>query len=51
MTVTYLNDAWDGTAATDRNLYLDSASYNGAEVANSSVHMLGQGAYSLPFHS
>ena len=51
VTITYLNDAWDGTAATDRNLYLDSASYNGAEVANASVHMLGQGAYSLPFHN
>ena len=35
VTVNYLNDAYAGTAATDRNLYVDGASYDGAPVANS----------------
>jgi hypothetical protein len=34
VSVAFLNDRWDGTAATDRNLYLDSATYNGAAVGN-----------------
>lgn len=29
--MTFLNDAWGGTAATDRNLYLDGLSYNGVD--------------------
>ena len=29
VTVTFLNDAWGGSAATDRNLYLDQISTNG----------------------
>jgi len=28
--VQFLNDAWGGTASTDRNLYFEAASYNGA---------------------
>jgi hypothetical protein len=32
VTVTFLNDAYDGTPATDRNLYLDGASLNGSDV-------------------
>src|ERR687893_1225772 len=31
--VTFLNDRWDGTAATDRNLYVDAVTYNGQAVA------------------
>ncbi|MBV1798787.1 carbohydrate-binding domain-containing protein [Siccirubricoccus sp. G192] len=31
--VQFLNDAWGGSAATDRNLHVDSASYNGAAVS------------------
>ena len=27
--VKFLNDAWDGTPATDRNLYVDGGAYNG----------------------
>jgi len=30
--LTFLNDAYGGTPATDRNLYLDGATYNGATV-------------------
>lgn len=29
VTVEFLNDAYDGTAATDRNLYIDGLTYNG----------------------
>ena len=29
VTVNFLNDAWTGTAASDRNLYVDGVSYNG----------------------
>ena len=31
--VKFLNDAWGGTAATDRNLHVDAATYNGKAVA------------------
>jgi Ca-dependent carbohydrate-binding module xylan-binding len=30
--IDFLNDAYDGSAATDRNLYVDGASYNSAAV-------------------
>ena len=33
VSVKFLNDAWGGTAATDRNLHVDSATYNGKAVA------------------
>jgi Ca2+-binding RTX toxin-like protein len=31
--VTFLNDAWGGAAGSDRNLYVDGATYNGAAVS------------------
>jgi Ca-dependent carbohydrate-binding module xylan-binding len=31
--VNFLNDAYGGTATTDRNLYVDEATYNGSAVA------------------
>jgi hypothetical protein len=43
LTVNFLNDAWGGTTATDRNLYVDGIAYNGAEVANSVKAMLHGG--------
>jgi hypothetical protein len=33
VTVTFLNDLWNGSAATDRNLHIDGATFNGAAVA------------------
>ena len=33
VTVEFLNDAYGGSAATDRNLYVDGATYNGAALA------------------
>jgi glucose/arabinose dehydrogenase len=40
LTVNFLNDDWGGSAAADRNLYLESATYNGAAVAGATA-MLG----------
>ncbi len=45
LAVSFLNDAWGGTAATDRNLYLDSASFNGAAVPNAATALLSQGTH------
>src|ERR687893_579506 len=38
--VTFLNDAWGGTAATDRNLHIDAATYNGKAVAGAAQVVL-----------
>jgi hypothetical protein len=40
LTVNFLNDDWGGTPDTDRNLYLESAVYNGTAVAGAAA-MLG----------
>lgn len=47
--MTFLNDAWGGTAATDRNLYLDGLSYNGTD-AKQAAALLGNGSrdFSIP---
>ncbi len=50
VSLTFLNDAYDGTPATDRNLYLDGATYNGAEVAGSHLTFLSAGTQSLAVH-
>ncbi|MCJ2087150.1 hypothetical protein MKK88_14315, partial [Methylobacterium sp. E-005] len=47
--VNFLNDASGGTASLDRNLYVDSATYNGASVANAHFTMLSQGAQTFTF--
>ena len=49
VTVTFLNDAWGGTAATDRNLYLEGATYNGAAVAGASAVFEVQGPRNFAF--
>jgi hypothetical protein len=38
--ITFLNDAYGGSSSTDRNLYVDSATYNGQTVAGSSAALL-----------
>jgi beta-glucanase (GH16 family) len=43
--VDFLNDAWGGTAATDRNLYVDGATYNGASVGGAAQN--GYGTYTV----
>ena len=44
ISVAFINDKWDGTAATDRNLYLDGAFYNGQNVAGAAATLLSNGA-------
>jgi len=48
--VHFLNDAYGGTAATDRNLYVESASYNGAEVSGGKLTLLSSGESTFQFH-
>jgi len=43
VSVKYLNDAYGGTAATDRNLYLTSANYDGQAYANVNEGMYSTG--------
>jgi len=42
VTVNFLNDAWGGTSATDRNLYVNSITYNGTNT-NQNAALLNQG--------
>ncbi|MGE7416608.1 carbohydrate-binding domain-containing protein, partial [Methylobacterium tarhaniae] len=44
VSVNFLNDAYGGSAATDRNLYIDGATYRGAAVADAAQTLLGAGA-------
>ena len=39
VTVNFLNDAWGGTAATDRNLYVNGLSYDGTATGQSAALM------------
>lgn len=41
--VNFLNDRWDGTEATDRNLHLEAASYNGQTVAGAAADLMSAG--------
>ena len=45
--VAFLNDAWGGTAATDRNLYVNGISYNGTAVGGGSAALLSNGVASF----
>jgi len=44
VSVNFLNDAWGGTPETDRNLYVEGASYNGAEVSGAHLVLTWAGA-------
>ena len=44
--VNFLNDAWGGTAATDRNLYVNGISYDGAATGQSAA-LMGAGPKSF----
>ena len=50
VSLNFLNDAYNGSAATDRNLYLDGATYDGAAVAGSKLALMSSGAQSLTVH-
>ena len=41
--VSFVNDAWGGTASTDRNLYVDGASLNGTAVSGATATLLSNG--------
>ncbi len=45
VTVNFLNDAWGGTATTDRNLHVDAISYNGkaASIASGAGDLMSAG--------
>ena len=49
VTVSFLNDAYAGTAATDRNLYVDGITFNGAAVPNASaaLHSAGDANFTV----
>ncbi len=49
ITVNFLNDAYGGTAATDRNLYVRSASLNGTAVPGAALNERGGGPQSFAF--
>ena len=50
VSVNFLNDAYDGTASTDRNLYVDTATYNGAAVSGSHLSLMSSGSQALTVH-
>ncbi|MBD0271191.1 MAG: family 16 glycosylhydrolase [Acetobacteraceae bacterium] len=47
--VEFLNDAWGGTAATDRNLHIDGATYNGEALAGAAADLMSAGSASFAF--
>ena len=47
--LTFLNDAYGGTAATDRNLYVEKASLNGVDVPNASLSLMSSGTQGFLF--
>ncbi len=47
VTVNFLNDAYDGSPALDRNLYLDAATYDGVPVANVAQELNAAGPVSF----
>ena len=49
-TVNFLNDAYGGSAATDRNLYVASATVDGAAVSNASLNLYSGGPQSFSFN-
>jgi hypothetical protein len=51
VSVNFLNDAWGGTAATDRNLYVDKATLDGTTVAGSKMTLMQSGSSGFTFGS
>jgi hypothetical protein len=43
VTISFINDAYGGTASTDRNLYVDSIAYNGTTQTGTSTSLLSDG--------
>ncbi len=49
LAISFINDAWDGTPATDRNLYVASVDQNGAQLAGSMGTLYSNGDLHIPF--
>lgn len=49
VTVSFLNDAWGGSAATDRNLYVEGITFNGAALPGAIAIFEREGAQSFAF--
>ncbi len=49
VTVDFLNDAWGGSAAMDRNLYVTGATIDGTTIAGATLTEMGNGAQSFTF--
>ena|GEM_PF-4647973 len=49
VTVNFLNDAWGGTADTDRNLHVDAIAFGGQAVAGSSADLMQAGPVDFAF--
>jgi len=47
--VRFLNDAWGGTATADRNLYVESATYNGKAVSGADLDLMSAGTAAFSF--
>jgi glucose/arabinose dehydrogenase len=48
--LTFVNDAYAGTPDTDRNLYLDQVTYNGAVVPGGQATLWSAGEFAFNFH-
>ncbi len=49
VTVNFTNDAWGGSAATDRNLHVDGITYNGKALATGEADLLRNGPVDFAF--
>ena len=49
VSVSFLNDAWGGTAATDRNLFVNSAAIDGTAIPGGSLSFYSAGAQGFAF--
>ena len=47
--VDFLNDAWGGTSATDRNLFVDSAAIDGTAIAGANLDLFVSGSQGFGF--
>jgi hypothetical protein len=47
ITVTFLNDAYGGTASTDRNLYVDGIDFNGVHYAGAALYSNGSWTFQI----
>ena len=50
VSVNFLNDLYAGTSSTDRNLYINSASFDGVPVPGAPHSLMSSGAQTFSFH-